>query len=78
MIGLSLCMLCKHHSLGEDGTPVCAAFPGGIPDEILYGSEDHRFPIDGDNDVQFELDPRLGTPEEVDRLVEMKGYDTVD
>lgn len=44
------CFWCKH--LG-DGLR-CAAFPGGIPDAILYHRHDHRQPYPGDHGVRFE------------------------
>ena len=48
-----LCLFCKH--LGE-GTR-CAAFPGGIPDEILFGEVEHDAPFPGDHGIRFELKP---------------------
>ena len=35
----------------------CAAFPGGIPDEIAYGDNLHLEPFTGDNGIQYERDP---------------------
>ena len=32
----------------------CAAFPKGIPDEILLGDFDHQNPYPGDNGIRFE------------------------
>ena len=52
---------CKHFMglewLGaeEDSeTPVCAAFPKGIPDEIAFGDDLHLEPVPGDHGIQFE------------------------
>ncbi len=39
---LSQCMLCRHAADGP--APVCAAFPGSIPAEILANEYDHRKP----------------------------------
>lgn len=33
----------------------CAAFPDGIPEEILIWGADHRAPFPGDGGVRFEL-----------------------
>ncbi len=49
-----ICIFCKH--LSDDGAR-CAAFPGGIPDEIMFGRHDHHFPFEGDGGIHFELKP---------------------
>src|SRR5438874_935529 len=38
---LTQCASCRHLSAGTMGTG-CAAFPGGIPDEIILNQFDHR------------------------------------
>lgn len=38
--------------------PTCAAFPGGIPDEIRFNALDHRRPVDGDGGLRWESDGR--------------------
>ena len=47
------CMDCKHF-INEKGTPRCAAFPDGIPEEIWMGEVDHVKPYKGDGGIQFE------------------------
>lgn len=62
--GVPLCLACKHfggfkkkrlEGVAYDvEVAVCAAFPDGIPIEILQGG-DHREPWPGDHDIRFEL-----------------------
>jgi len=53
MIGPSpVCLKCQHFRR-ELGLP-CAAFPKGIPDEILVGGNKHDKPYPGDHGIQFE------------------------
>jgi hypothetical protein len=60
-----ICGLCTHFNYDpEVGKPACAAFPQGIPVEILTGQVDHRQPYDGDNNIQFAPD----RPVSVDRI----------
>lgn len=33
---------------------ICMAFPGGIPDVIAFGDNDHTKPYPGDHGIQFE------------------------
>lgn len=47
------CTTCRHF-VGGSIPPKCAAFPRGIPDDILDGEEDHRQPVRGDNGIQYE------------------------
>jgi len=50
---------CKHY-LGiigpvEDPVFICEAFPKGIPEIVLDGSDRHQREIPGDDGIQFEL-----------------------
>lgn len=57
----SLCIYCTHLKRGA----VCAAFPSGIPETILYAETDHIEPIPGDNDIQFEQRKGLSVPDNI-------------
>lgn len=52
----SMCFECKHISF-DGRTPVCSAFPDGVPRDILFGDEGHTQPYPGDNGIRFEHDP---------------------
>jgi hypothetical protein len=52
---------CKHYqgTKQPDGTEAtevsfCAAFPDGIPDEIIDGDDLHIQPFPGDNGIRYE------------------------
>jgi hypothetical protein len=46
---LTPCHTCEHRITGW----TCAAFPRGIPEEILVGDDLHREPYEGDNGIQW-------------------------
>jgi len=47
------CNKCEHLLRG---TVACAAFPKGIPREILSGENTHKKPYPGDNGIMFSPD----------------------
>lgn len=49
-----MCWLCSHFHEGQPQPYTCAAFPEGIPKEILAGHYDHRKPLPGDEGLRFE------------------------
>ncbi len=49
-MAIPICWNCKHYR--EDVT--CAAFPKGIPAEILESEANHRHPYRGDHGIRFE------------------------
>lgn len=53
-----LCVWCLHLRR-EDYEQTCAAFPDGIPGEILDSSADHRHTYPGDNGIQFVKSPDI-------------------
>lgn len=55
------CLSCKHYEYGN----TCAAFPLGIPEEIIDGTVDHRQPYPGDNGIRWEKAP--GFPIDIDK-----------
>ena len=48
-----ICYGCNHFNENPEGL-ACAAFPDGIPVEIITGQLDHREPYPGDHGIQFE------------------------
>lgn len=58
----SMCAFCARarplDAAEVDGipTPVCDAFPDGVPLEISLGGFDHRQPFDGDHGKRFVAD----------------------
>lgn len=61
-VPLPICYSCVH--LSVDGYEMtCAAYPAGIPTEILESEVDHRQPYTGDNGIHFEQDPDRPPPD---------------
>lgn len=48
-----LCLKCTHFHDSDEDRFTCAAFPGGIPDEIIYGGHNHNKAFAGDNGIRF-------------------------
>lgn len=48
------CGVCVHYQMGSMPSPKCAAYPEGIPTDILYNEVDHRQPQVGDHGIRFE------------------------
>lgn len=77
MIGPPICFKrgCKHYQgiAQPDGTelsecPVCRAFPDGIPEEILDGTNDHSEPLpEQTNIITYEKETDLPTANTADK-----------
>ena len=53
---LPQCFRCRHLRVGDpqaENRYTCAAFPEGIPQEIITNRFDHRQPYPGDNEVRW-------------------------
>lgn len=59
---ISQCAYCRHKGKGK----YCDAFDE-IPMSILLNEVDHRKPVKGDRDIQFEANKGV-KPEQIDRL----------
>lgn len=55
--GTTICFACARFRPWDFEHPqaYCAAFPDGIPDDIMFGGFDHRKPHDGDHGLGFVL-----------------------
>ena len=52
--GTCTCIRCMHYNRTFESTRLtCAAFPDGIPDEIVFGITSHHRPYPGDNGIVF-------------------------
>jgi len=72
---MPICAYCIHLDRAYKGYGLrCAAFPDGIPDEIIESQADHREPYEGDHDIQFNPDCERG----VQYAAELFGDDTAD
>jgi hypothetical protein len=61
-----LCITCHHLGDVPKQGLSCAAFPDSIPKTILEGEHDHREPFPGDQDIRYELAPRVIFPPELE------------
>lgn len=61
-VPVPLCLSCVYLNREGPGM-VCAAYPSGIPDEILDSDVDHRLPYTGDNGIQFVQAPGAPPPD---------------
>jgi len=51
------CIICQHVRYGKK--IFCKSFPSGIPITILKGDVDHRYPLKGDKEIQFEMNEKF-------------------
>ena len=58
MTVISQCLKCKHFNPEYQGDNRCDAFPEGIPASVRWNEVDHRQPVEGDHDIQFEAHPQ--------------------
>ncbi len=51
MFSVPQCLSCKHY---DKTSRTCAAFPEGIPSEIILGKFDHTKEYPGDGGIRYE------------------------
>jgi hypothetical protein len=67
MLGNTMCFGCARFRPYDRDHPdgaYCAAFPEGIPDDLLFQNVDHTQPYPGDNGIRF-----LAKSQDEDQLV---------
>jgi hypothetical protein len=62
MILLSQCPVCVHKRGGRGERSSCAAFPMGIPQDLLFNRSDHRHPYPGDEGIRWQGKPGFEHP----------------
>jgi len=63
-VAVPICESCIHLDRSVDQYR-CAAYPAGIPTEIVESEVDHRLPYDGDHGIQFEQHPDTQPPDDL-------------
>lgn len=61
---ISQCSVCKHFNAVNRERETCAAFPDGIPADVLNNVVDHRRPVKGDHGIRYERLSSVPFPEE--------------
>ena len=63
-VPVPICYSCGHLAdVTLDAPMACAAYPTGIPIEILESVVDHRLPYRGDHGIQFVQNPAMPEPD---------------
>ena len=63
-VAVPICYSCAHlYDLAAEGMS-CAAYPQGIPVQIIESEVDHRAPYAGDGGIQFVQNPARPEPDE--------------
>lgn len=53
MVRFPQCPECVHFQYTDDKRYVCAAYPEGIPEDVLWGKISHKEHIEGDHGYIF-------------------------
>lgn len=56
-----ICYACQHLD-HRPGRMRCAAYPKGVPRDIMFSRVDHRQPVKGDGGIVFEQAPHKPIP----------------